>query len=165
MLEITVLVEDVKKDLLKLSDDIRQAAKRALAHGLMEARDEAATLLNAQTKMRTATLLKGIGISMFATSETEGKLFATARTRDGKDNYASFIERGTVAHFIRPKRDGGWLRFPGPSGKEWVFTKAVWHPGNKAMPFLWPAALIGQYRAIRQLQAEIDTFAERFSNE
>ncbi|MER7500445.1 hypothetical protein AB0L05_27685 [Nonomuraea pusilla] len=57
-----------------------------------------------------------------------------ARTaRDGKP-YGLFMEIGTRAHVIRPKRPDGWLRFM-VDGKV-VFARVVHHPGTRPYAYL-----------------------------
>jgi hypothetical protein len=60
----------------------------------------------------------------------------SARTPDGKP-YPLFVEFGTRAHIIRPKRRDGMLRFRGRDG--WVWASVVHHPGTSAQPFIRPA--------------------------
>lgn len=51
--------------------------------------------------------------------------------------YASYVEFGTRPHDIRPKSEGGVLRFQ--MGGQTVFAKVVHHPGTKPQPFVRPA--------------------------
>lgn len=48
-------------------------------------------------------------------------------------DYASFVERGTEAHVIRP-RDRQALRFP--VGFGFAFARVINHPGSRPQPFL-----------------------------
>lgn len=52
--------------------------------------------------------------------------------------YGAYVEYGTKAHKIYPKRSGGVLRFA--VGGSIVFAKYVSHPGNAPLPFMRPAA-------------------------
>jgi hypothetical protein len=56
---------------------------------------------------------------------------------DGVD-YAVFVEYGTRAHVIRPRKPGGVLAFQTAEGT--VFTREVHHPGTRANPFAARAA-------------------------
>lgn len=51
--------------------------------------------------------------------------------------YGKFIEEGTRAHVIRPKKAGGVLSFL--AGGSWVHARQVNHPGTKPYPFFKPA--------------------------
>lgn len=55
-------------------------------------------------------------------------------------NHAKFIEGGTKAHVIRPKR-GRFLRFY--VGDRAVYARAVHHPGTARRPFMATAAAAG----------------------
>lgn len=51
---------------------------------------------------------------------------------------ASFVLNGTKAHWVKPKKQGGVLRFE--VGGEVVFTpKPVWIPAKEPNNFLWEA--------------------------
>lgn len=56
--------------------------------------------------------------------------------RSARDNapYAYFVEVGTRAHIIRPKRAGGWLRFYKGGGVR--FARVVHHPGTRPYAYL-----------------------------
>lgn len=53
--------------------------------------------------------------------------------------YASYVEEGTPAHEIYPRRAGA-LAFVGRAG-ELQFARRVNHPGSRAFPFMGPAYL------------------------
>lgn len=84
-------------------------------------------------KDRTGALTASIGSRMLSSNNegAEGVFEATAR-------HASFIERGTDPHEIRPKNADAlhWV----DAGGEDVFAGAVQHPGTEALPFMKPAA-------------------------
>lgn len=71
-------------------------------------------------------------------------------TVDAQAAYAAYVEKGTRAHDIRPRRaralrfaaTAGGARLTGSprTGAPVVFAKVVHHPGTKAQPFLEPAA-------------------------
>jgi len=56
-----------------------------------------------------------------------------ARTRDGAP-YGLFMEVGTRAHIIRPKRPDGWLRFADTGRVR--FATVVYHPGTRPYAYL-----------------------------
>lgn len=66
---------------------------------------------------------------------------------------AWFLEYGTRAHKIRPKRAKA-LRFTGRSGQP-VFAREVNHPGTKADPFMGPAVFGNAGRFERIYEGEI----------
>lgn len=48
--------------------------------------------------------------------------------------HSVLVHEGSVPHPIRPRRQGGWLRFT--VGGRVVFARAVSHPGYRGDPFL-----------------------------
>lgn len=50
--------------------------------------------------------------------------------------YAGWVNNGTRAHIIRPKKPGGYLRFYWPKAGRVVYMRSVHHPGTKAYRFL-----------------------------
>lgn len=76
----------------------------------------------------------------------------SGRTVSTRSKIFAYVDQGTKAHTIRPKRAGGVLRFKaggfkpksrpgslkasrGASGRKWVSSKAVQHPGTEAREF------------------------------
>jgi hypothetical protein len=57
-----------------------------------------------------------------------------ARTARDNAPYGLFLEVGTRAHIIRPKRQGGWLRFV--SNGQVRFARVVHHPGTRPYAYL-----------------------------
>lgn len=49
--------------------------------------------------------------------------------------YAETVHNGSPAHWIRPRKAGGMLRFTSKAGQV-VYARAVHHPGTKARPWL-----------------------------
>lgn len=72
--------------------------------------------------------------------------------------YASFVEEGTAAHEILPRR-AGVLSFD-VDGQQ-VFAKRVNHPGTPSMPFMGPAL----QKAGRVAEAEVEVAIERAAAE
>lgn len=57
-----------------------------------------------------------------------------ARTARDNAPYGLFMEVGTRAHIIRPKRAGGWLRFYKDGSIR--FARVVHHPGTRPYAYL-----------------------------
>ena len=74
---------------------------------------------------RTGFLQNSIGWRLLG--KYQAKVFANAK-------YASFIEYGTHAHKIKPKRRKA-LRWEEEG--QYFFAKSVWHPGSKEYPFFY----------------------------
>lgn len=142
--ECKVLVDEVKEALKKFSIDMKRVEHDVLYMALEHAYKASVNLLKSRTEQRTHNLERGIGWSAFAIADNAGKLFATARTRKGK-NYASYIEEGTPPHFIRA-RPGGWMKFQ--MNDQTVFKKVVFHPGNKPYRYLEHGAAVGEKDAV-----------------
>lgn len=51
--------------------------------------------------------------------------------------HSVLVHNGSRRHFIRPRREGGWLRFE--VGGRVVFARQVDHPGYRGDPFLTTA--------------------------
>jgi Bacteriophage HK97-gp10, putative tail-component len=89
---------------------------------------------------KTGNLARSIGLGSITARSVQ--TVATA-------NYAAFVEFGTRAHEIVPKRAkalrfavGGNARLSGTprSGAPVIFAKRVRHPGTRAKPFMVPGA-------------------------
>lgn len=63
--------------------------------------------------------------------------------------YASFVDAGTPAHEIRPKRRA-FLRFGDAASP--IFARAVRHPGTKPTGFAGDAATIAERVLIREIE-------------
>jgi hypothetical protein len=76
----------------------------------------------------------------------------SGRTVSTRSKIFAYVDRGTRAHTIKPKRAGGVLRFKaggfkpksrpgslkasrGAPGRKWVASKGVQHPGTEAREF------------------------------
>ncbi|MBN9243940.1 MAG: HK97 gp10 family phage protein [Mesorhizobium sp.] len=75
--------------------------------------------------------VRGVGVA--ANKLNDPDLTVTIHAGDAKAFYAAFVEFGTAAHTIKPKRPGGLLNIFGRT-----ITK-VEHPGAAARPFFFPA--------------------------
>jgi hypothetical protein len=65
-------------------------------------------------------------------AQRKGRVFEAAVA--ARTEYAAAIEGGAAPHGIKPKRRNGFLSFQ--VGGRRVFTRFVFHPGNKAYRFL-----------------------------
>ncbi len=75
--------------------------------------------------------VRGVGVA--ANKLNDPDLTVTIHAGDAKAFYAAFVEFGTAAHTIKPKRPGGLLNIFGRT-----ITK-VEHPGAATRPFFFPA--------------------------
>lgn len=121
---------------------IHRAVQTAIEDGVGEAK-------RVRTfKDRTGDLYRSIVARMWGGEDAlgaEGTMEATAP-------YASFVENGTRAHIIEPKRRKmlAWFndardeagRFA--AGRGVIFAHRVQHPGTRPMPFMGPAYLKAQ---------------------
>lgn len=73
------------------------------------------------------------GVGVVGAKLNDPDLTVTIHAGDAKAFYAAFVEFGTAAHTITPKRPGGLLNIFGRT-----ITK-VEHPGAAARPFFFPA--------------------------
>jgi len=85
--------------------------------------------VQASAPVRTGLLKAGIKIS---TGSRRGKVTASIKAKGKHGFLAKWIEFGTAAHFIKPKRAKS-LFFAG------LMRDGVDHPGAKAKPFMRPA--------------------------
>ena len=76
--------------------------------------------------------------------------------------YASFVERGTKAHPIHPKRPGGMLRFYWEKLGKWVSLKRVNHPGTPAYRFLIDNIHRARQQFATHIKAAGESLASRF---
>ena len=112
-----------------------------------------------QAPKKSGTLAKGIKVS---TRNSKGVVTATVKTT-GKHAYlAPWLEFGTSAHKILPKR--AKVLFIGG-----LFVSGVDHPGSKPKPFMRPAmeakqsetlVAVGEYVKARLTKAGIDQASE-----
>lgn len=138
MFSVKVDVSECNRALAAMMKEFDKAATDTVTYGAGVAEDVARAAIRAQTKRRTGQLEKMTGKgTMLASIGKTAFLYSTM-------DYASYIEEGTYTHFIpsSPKPKGKWLRFE-QNGQE-VFRKQVRHPGNKAMPFMKPAAIAAE---------------------
>ena len=85
-------------------------------------------ILKKNGNYKTGALYRSIGYKV-ASNGYSSKIVINA-------SHGIFIENGTKAHIIKPKRCKA-LKFT--SGGKVIYAKKVRHPGTKANPFLEPA--------------------------
>lgn len=66
--------------------------------------------------------------------EVYADISSPARTRRDNAPYGLFMEVGTRAHIITPKRPGGWLHWTDKTGPK--FARIVHHPGTRPYAYL-----------------------------
>jgi hypothetical protein len=140
MFSATVKIDACKKALQEISAEFGKAATAGLNYGIKVAEDTAKALISGQTKKRTGNLLRFTsGSATFGFGGGRAALFSSIV------NYASYIEEGTYTHNIpgSPMPKGKWLKFEA-YGRTIFSKQIIGHPGNKAMPFMKPAALAAE---------------------
>ncbi len=135
----------------QVSDGIRTGVQKGVDEGAAEARTRH------RYTDRTGNL----------TSKTSGRIITS--TRGGAEGeivadapYASFVEEGTRAHVIVPRR-GQWLAWERPQGN-WHFARQVNHPGSKPYPFMGIAYLKCEAVIVREIEVGVAR-AERVLDE
>lgn len=121
---LTALGKALSELPLKLERNVLRGALRA---GQAPIRDHA----RENAAKATGELADGLRVS---TSSKGGKVYATLRTGGKHGFIAPWIEFGTSAHMIKPRRPGGKLRL-----KDGRVVSSVVHPGSRAIPFMRPA--------------------------
>ena len=80
----------------------------------------------------------------------EGVVY-TDRVNPRGHPYPLWVEAGTGPHKIRP-RNKKVLRWKDMSGRGWVFSKYVDHPGSRAYPFMLTAMLAYRNQHFRRMK-------------
>lgn len=154
--DITVDTGELEDQLRALGEECERLLSSGVVNGVRTAVESGASYAKANHvwKSRTGELEGSIAGRMDVVTQNgaAGTIEATAK-------HASYMERGTPAHVIRPKEGHG---FEGPLQKgqsrrkkddigthrvalRWVqdgrthFAAVVYHPGTEAMPFIDPA--------------------------
>ena len=121
------------KGYAELQEALNQVSPKIEANIMRGALRAGAVLIQKEAKAgapkKTGTLVAGIKVS---TANRYGRVSATVKTT-GKHAYlAPWLEHGTAAHNIQPKKKK-FLSFGG------IVMAAVMHPGIKGKPFMRPA--------------------------
>lgn len=126
---------------------IRDGAAQGVIRGVREGVAEAKR--NHTFKNQSGTLEESIqGTALgWRGDKFEGVIRATAK-------YASFVEEGTRAHIIEPRRADA-LGFVGSDGNL-RFARIVRHPGTKPMPFMAIAYLKAERVIIREAELGVE---------
>ena len=127
MSSITIIADDLGKFAVKVENMAHNQDKiqRAVNKSGLSIERQAKSNLTANGSVKTGHLRR-YTVAKF------GKLEATVHTSNIK--YAPWVEKGTGAHIIRPKRKKA-LYWAGASHP----VRSVRHPGSAAKPFLIPA--------------------------
>ena len=167
-LDLSGVQRDWNEALGVLSDGIRRGVKMAIDEGIAEAKS------NHEYRDQTGTLTRSMRSRMGTSTRggAEGYMVALAK-------HASYVERGTRPHDIRPKEGEG---FKGPMRRgqsrrdsrdigthrvalRWTqggrvrFAKVVHHPGSRPYAVLG----MGYLKAERVLQREIEIAQEKMA--
>lgn len=110
----------------KIEGNILRGGIRAGAKVL---EDAAKSNLRANGSVDTGALLRSIKLR---TRSRKGRVSATVSAGDSVAFYARYVEFGTSAHLIKPRRRSS-LFFAG------LAREVVEHPGGRAKPFMRPA--------------------------
>lgn len=139
--------EQLAHDWVNVRACIRGGARHGVTKGVKDGADEARR--NHTFQNRTGALEKSIIGEVTGSSDHEhrGRIAAWR-------NYASFVDEGTKAHEIRPKKPGGWLHWEEPQGDH-HFAKRVMHPGTTALPFMHLAYFKAERVIIREIEIGI----------
>lgn len=124
----TITLERLNGELGRMSTAVRgKVLVLAVGAGGLELATEA----KKRVPRKTSTLMRSIVSKPGKSSgnRAEQKVGPTVA-------YGEYVERGTKAHEIRPKR-GKVLVFDAGGGR--VFTTSVSHPGTQAQPYMEPA--------------------------
>lgn len=139
--EIEQLATDWPSVTAALRAGVRRGVSKGVAEGAAEARAKH------RFKNQSGDLERSIVGRVTGSSPTDhrGEIKATAK-------YASYVEEGTKAHEIRPRK-ARMLRFE--SGGAAVFARLVRHPGTSSSPFMGLAYLRCERVMIREIEVGI----------
>lgn len=156
LFDITVETGELEDTIFSLGETCERLLSAGVVNGVKEAVDSGAAYARAnhQWTSRTGELEGSIAGRMDVVTQN-----GAAGTIEAMAKHASYMERGTPPHVIRPKEGEG---FVGPLQRgqsrrkkddigthrvalRWVqdgqvrFASVVHHPGTEAMPFIGPA--------------------------
>lgn len=143
--------EELAHDWVNVRAAVRAGMRRGVSMGVKEGAADARALH--RYKNQTGKLEASTVGTVTGSSETEhrGEIAAT-------EPYASFVEKGTAAHVILPKKrangNRGLLHWEAPQGDH-HFARKVNHPGTTALPFLGIAYLKCERVMIREIEIGI----------
>jgi HK97 gp10 family phage protein len=120
-------------DISRLTEALQQAAQQSgitTQQVLIQAANHILAEMESRVPVKSGVLRNSLGVQV----ETDKVIIGP---RADQAPYAGFVEFGTKAHIIEPKKAGGVLVFNVGGTK--VFTRKVRHPGTKAQPYVRPA--------------------------
>lgn len=120
-------------DIDRLTEALKRTAKESgitTQQVLIQSSNHILAEMESRVPVKTGQLRQSLGIKV-----SGDKVIIGPNTTQAP--YAGYVEFGTKAHTIRPKKPGGVLVFN--IGGTKVFTTKVNHPGTKAQPYVAPA--------------------------
>ncbi len=132
-MEIKIDVRGLTASLGRLMDEMDRTFEGAMAESMDIVAQEAAI----RAPLVTGELILSINAAPVTGSLSAGTLTGIVSSSLPR---ALWVEEGTKAHVIRPRKKKA-LRWAsnGTGAEGWRFAKKVNHPGTKAKPFLKPA--------------------------
>lgn len=124
---------EASADISKLAEALRRTAAESQTTTmdvLVRSADFIRTEMEAVVPVRTGNLRRSIQVRV----ETDR---VTIGPNQRQAPYAGYVEFGTRAHTIKPRKPGGVLVFT-VGGKK-VYARQVNHPGTKPHPYVMPA--------------------------
>lgn len=149
----TVKVEGLNNALEQFKQDIAAACKEAIVDAMTVAEKVAYEHIKRQTKKRTGALGSSANLERTMPTPFKGILGWLVK-------HAVFIDRGTRAHIIVPRRKKFLSWIDEHTGKR-IFARRVKHPGTSPRPFSRPAADTGRLVMIDTLNKRIGEAAVR----
>jgi HK97 gp10 family phage protein len=120
-------------DVSRLAEALRQAAQQSgvtTQQVLVQSANHILAEMEAKVPVRSGNLRRSLRIEVGADKVTIGPDAEQAP-------YGGYVEFGTRAHDIVPRKPGGVLVFTVGGTK--VFTRKVRHPGTRPQPYVVPA--------------------------
>jgi HK97 gp10 family phage protein len=120
-------------DITRLTEALHQTAQQSQVttqQVLVQASNQILAEMEAKVPVKTGNLRRSLHITV-----NPGQVIIGPNETQAP--YAGYVESGTKAHEIRPRKPGGVLVFTVGGVK--VFAKKVHHPGTRAQPYVRPA--------------------------
>lgn len=146
-------IDDLDRALDATAHEMSDAVRRAVEEGVMAGADDArrSHLYQDQTGKLTKSIKGYVEIS--APGAAVGVI-------ESRTKYDRFVEHGTPAHDIEPKRKKA-LAWPGGPHP----VKVVHHPGTSPRPFMAQAGKFAERHMERALELEMLTNIEKYMKE
>jgi len=124
---------EASADISRLADALNETAKQSQTT-TMQVMIQSANYIKAEMEAKAPVKTGTLRNSIFIKVETDKVIIGPNMTTAP---YAGYVEFGTKAHTIEPKKKGGVLVFN--VGGQKVFTRKVHHPGTRPQPYVMPA--------------------------